>query len=230
MSYVKKHICSIVNIFKDDPVETKEDNAKETCCSDGANDGPCCNEGTDNSATQLPRCRRTAFAFFINDFIKQSHFVDNQQKDKSIFVHSWKALTNEEKSYYHKLSKDDKVRYQRELQEYKQKIQCLQKTIEPIVNPINQPEVKQTETASDDFGKENNQKPFSGNYSDLDDMAFDIFCTDEMPKVREKFAPINRRMSGEEMLDELLQRWDSLPDNLRDVYLHKAKNTIDVDM
>lgn len=51
------------------------------------------------------------------------------------------------------------------------------------------------------------------NPADLDDVAFDLFCTDEMPRIREKFAPINRRMSGEEMLDELLKRWELLSDD-----------------
>ena len=57
---------------------------------------------------------------------------------------------------------------------------------------------------------------------DIDDLAFDIFCSEEMPKVRQMFAPLNRRMSGEQMLDELILRWESLSEELKDNYMSKA--------
>lgn len=65
-------------------------------------------------------------------------------------------------------------------------------------------------------------KRFSMIGDDLDDLAFDLFCSEEMPKVRQLFAPMNRRMSGEQMLDELLNRWNTLSEELKDDYFNKA--------
>lgn len=79
---------------------------------------------------------------------------------------------------------------------------------------------------SDYINDNNSYKPFSGDEDNLDDIAFDFFCTDEMPKVREKFLPQQRRMSGEEMLDELLLRWEVLPADLKNDYFHKAMQSL----
>ena len=79
---------------------------------------------------------------------------------------------------------------------------------------------------SDSFKDNDSFKPFSSDENNLDDIAFDFFCTDEMPKVREKFSPQQRRMSGEEMLDELLLRWEMLPTVLKNDYFYKAMQSL----
>ncbi|KAH9502097.1 CDGSH iron-sulfur domain-containing protein 2, variant 3 [Dermatophagoides farinae] len=62
---------------------------------------------------------------------------------------------------------------------------------------------------------------------DIDDLAFDIFCFDEMPIIRQEF---NSKIHvddddddlNEEILDELLRRWRHLSADLKDEYHSKA--------
>lgn len=347
-NYLSFHI----DIFKDCQVDS-EDSAISTCCSDQKNDG-CCNDNEENgSVDQFPQCRRTAFAFFLNDCSKKFYQTGNNQNPAKFAkdcAKKWKELSPEEKAFYHKLSKDDKSRYEREIQEYKKQIESQNEISEflPIVkkpvetiNEINEiksddlvkentvnsqcdistsiqstldlnakldqtesdtlkplngveetinssidaasknlfaddlnvveqisdfhtPSVltvndvkenileslkenielplvsneeslteKLSQTFEENFSEndenhinENTYRPFTGDDDNLDDMAFDLFCTDEMPKVREKFNPLKRRMSGEEMLDELLQRWNLLSSDLKNDYFHKAMQSL----
>ncbi|KAH9426532.1 hypothetical protein DERP_013714 [Dermatophagoides pteronyssinus] len=62
---------------------------------------------------------------------------------------------------------------------------------------------------------------------DIDDLAFDIFCFDEMPTVRQEFID-NKTIDddddlNEAILDELLRRWRHLSTDLKEEYLSKAK-------
>ena len=61
---------------------------------------------------------------------------------------------------------------------------------------------------------------------DIDDLAFDIFCFDEMPTVRQEFID-NKTIDddddlNEAILDELLRRWRHLSTDLKEEYLSKA--------
>lgn len=99
----------------------------------------------------------------------------------------------------------------------------------PFVKPFRQSIDHSSEELGelDDLAKENNMKPFNGNTPNLEDEAFDLFANEQMPLVREIFAPLHRRMSGEEMLDELLNRWTKLPAHLKDGYFYKAMQSQD---
>ncbi|OTF78565.1 hypothetical protein BLA29_006235 [Euroglyphus maynei] len=60
---------------------------------------------------------------------------------------------------------------------------------------------------------------------DLDDLAFDIFCFDEMPAIRQEFDSKNKLDDdalNEAILDELIRRWRHLSANMKDEYLSKA--------
>ena len=60
-------------------------------------------------------------------------------------------------------------------------------------------------------------RPLSREEQDsVDDVAFDIFCDDEMPKVR------NAAASFERILDELIVRWESLDSNSASEYYQRA--------
>ena len=116
-----------------------ENNAVETCCNDGTNDGDySCKFFTNNSIGKLPQGRRTAFSFFVDDCSKnQPQLIENNNNIKSDkfakdCAHKWKVLPVQEKTLYYQLSKYDKIRYEREIQEYKTKVQI--QTNRPIIN------------------------------------------------------------------------------------------------
>lgn len=299
---------------------------------------------------------------FLNECNKKSNQngnIQNQAKFAKDCAQKWKELSSEEKAFFHKLSKEDKSRYEREVQEYKKQlesqkdisecsliveqsvesiteikaddlvnentvnlqsenVESLQNTLDfsekldyvendtlnlldgieetinnsiealsfadnlnaveqisqkelsapitpsvltindekefipeslnemlelPVISNEQAPAKEQlSQTLKEDFfendestlppstiessTQENTYRPFSGDNENLDDIAFDLFCTDEMPKVRAKFNPLQRRMSGEEMLDELLERWDKLPSDLKKDYFHKAMQSL----
>uniref|UniRef100_A0A834R3N2 CDGSH iron-sulfur domain-containing protein 2 homologue n=1 Tax=Sarcoptes scabiei TaxID=52283 RepID=A0A834R3N2_SARSC len=61
---------------------------------------------------------------------------------------------------------------------------------------------------------------------DLDDLAFDLFCSDEIENVNRNYSNHKRKLSAQVILFELLRRWDDLPDESKEGYLEKAADQL----
>lgn len=200
----------------------------------------------------MPRCRRSAYSLFLQDYLKQYKFqlkIEKLQFNYPQFAKQcslqWRDLPEEGKQHYRKLSKQDELRYEGELKLYKEKTLDLspkeedsvdvfdasEKLTEAVVEPekndlVDEKKDKQETTMQQEpeAMEEHIDNQIEHNFpeSDIDDMAFDLFCSEEMPKVREQFAPLSRRMSGEQMLDELWRRWEEVGDELMQDYRRRA--------
>lgn len=111
-------------------------------------------------------------------------------------AHKWKKLSPEEKQHFHQLSELDRIRYEKEMKTYRElkKKKMDNKKKRSLENCGNNEDIS---------------------YDPNDDMssssAFDLFAKQEMPIVRELMPNIN----NEEMLNELLKRWNSSGDEIK---------------
>jgi hypothetical protein len=111
-------------------------------------------------------------------------------------AHKWKKLSPEEKQHFHQLSELDRIRYEKEMKTYRElkKKKMDNKKKKSVENCCNNEDISYD--PNDDISSNS---------------AFDLFAKQEMPIVRELMPNIN----NEEMLNELLRRWNSSGDEIK---------------
>ncbi|CAG2100528.1 unnamed protein product, partial [Medioppia subpectinata] len=152
-----------------------------------------------------PRGRRSAYSYFVSECAdSESNRLCLSADDRLIFAefakkcaHNWKKLSEEQKQYYHQLSETDKKRYDSEMKRYRKQRSKQSKSI---------CKKKVIEDISED---------------NLLNMAFDLFAGEEMPVVRGQRPSITD--NNEEILSELLVRWDKSEAHFKNHYLDRIR-------
>lgn len=231
--------------WSDGNIEIDDKNKDACCCT---NESPCLNElmniGPDTATrSQHPR---TGFALFLEEFLEKESKTKNIDTIKEC-VKSWKHLSLEQQLHYHRLSINDVQPLSASVTKMETTFSENDSTAEAEKNfepNFESKQIKEDHSVPISASLTVNEKmDDSGDFvetidplnestyvqalkrkryslkGDLDDLAFDIFCHDEMPIVRNEYE---RRLSDGEMLNELLTRWENLLFERKEDYISKA--------
>ncbi|XP_054166884.1 high mobility group protein 1 homolog [Oppia nitens] len=156
-----------------------------------------------------PRGRRSAYSYFVTDCAdRETNRLCHLAEDRLVFAEfakkcakNWKKLSYEEKQYYHRLSEEDKLRYESEIKKYgKQKPKSKSRQSKRICSQM------VCEVFSNDK---------------LLDMAFDMFANEELSALKEK-SLLNSN-EEEEVMSELLNRWNQSEPEFKNQYIERIQ-------